>query len=313
MATETGIDANEIGMPSDSAQGGTDEGSRAEDSSSLDSSMLSSPDIRDLTPESDEGDEGSDDGQGAAEEKDGAGDQNKEAKADDGEEKPQEGQDGRYDKDPAWQRIIKQRDETREENIRLKAQLDVLAKQQEAAPVAPLPSDFKDLSQFSDDEIREWMEDDPKGFVANLTAKIHADIEMKTQQKEQQNALNQKVHATFSSYAEANPDFNDLWESGEIQKFMDENPGHNAISAHQMLTGEARVQARIDAAVKEATEKITANFRAKRNAEVLSGGPARQSSGGADVPVELTNTKKYGGRTSVLTSILQASRNALSP
>jgi hypothetical protein len=36
-------------------------------------------------------------------------------------------------------------------------------------------------------------------------------------------------------YMARNPDFEKMWNSGEIQAFIAENPGHNYLSAHEAL------------------------------------------------------------------------------
>jgi len=112
---------------------------------------------------------------------------------------------------------------------------------------------------------------------------------------------------TYESYAKANPDFDEMWDDGRIQAFMDKNPGHNAISAHQMLTEETRLKAAADKAVKE----FEGALRSKRAASAVLG------AGNMSVPTDakaaderLKNPKKFGGVTEVLTARLLERRRA---
>lgn len=238
-------------------------------------------------------------------------------------EEPQGGQDSRYDKDPAWQRILSERNDARAEIAAMKAQLDLLTKivptQPQAAQV-PEQLPFKDLTKMSPEEIREWMEDDPLGYEANRFAQFHYEseklLEQKLQKQSQEQAqkeAQEKVDRTYKDYGEKNPDFNKLWESGEIKKFMDSNPGHTALSAHMAMTMEARIDAAVKEAVKAAEEKVIKNFQAKKNAAVLSEGPAHRGGQKDGTPVELKNTKQHGGLTAVLASRLAARRAGAQP
>jgi hypothetical protein len=110
---------------------------------------------------------------------------------------------------------------------------------------------------------------------------------------------NARIKSTFDSYREKNPDFDEMWKSGEIPKFMKANIGHNAISAHQMLTMEARIKEATEKAAKEAEAKTIANMKAKRSAQVLGGGPAVTGSGKTE-DAALNDTKSHGGKASVI-------------
>jgi hypothetical protein len=94
---------------------------------------------------------------------------------------------------------------------------------------------------------------------------------------------------------------------------MSEHPGHNAISAHMVLTKtkesvdlDSKIKEAVAKAVKETEARVVKNFQAKRNATVLDGGTA----GGAptEPDAELQNTKERGGITNVLASRLRSLR-----
>lgn len=222
-----------------------------------------------------------------------------------------------YHQDPDWQRMIKERDDAKGAMQTMQAKIDTLEKiiggkaapGEGAKPDAEKPT-FKDITQMSKEELLEWQEDDPKGYAANMKAQVlwEARQELKAEQEaqsaqstqEQRNAL---IGKTFKSFEEKNPDFRPMWDSGELKKFMTENPGHNAISAYHELTFEKRLKAAVDEAVakttKEVEERVTANFKAKRNAEVLGTGDGGLPPG-PDDDQSLKDTKSHGGLINTL-------------
>ena len=232
-------------------------------------------------------------------------------------EEPKDGEDegkaaadkaARFDQHPDWQRMMKERDDARLEAAMLKGRLEGQAKAgTETGKEAPVPAAapaYKDVTQMSKEELIEWQEDDPHGYAANLYAQMRAELKAE-QAQERQSAT---IKSTFQQYEEKNPDFRAKWDAGEIQSFMDANPGHNAISAHMIMTESSRLAAAVAKATKEAEERVTKNFQAKRNAEVISdGGQVRSNS---TTPDELKNPDKYGGVVSALAMRLQRARQA---
>jgi hypothetical protein len=72
---------------------------------------------------------------------------------------------------------------------------------------------------------------------------------------EQQKALESRVASELAEFSEKNPEFNKLWDAGDIHKYMDEHPISGPKDAYYALTQEAReadTQKRIDGAVAEA-------------------------------------------------------------
>ena len=69
-----------------------------------------------------------------------------------------------------------------------------------------------------------------------------------------------------------------MWDSGEIVRFIEANPGHNPISAYQAMIYETRMQKAIEEArakaIKETEEKVNKNWQAKKQARVLGTGPS---------------------------------------
>jgi len=165
----------------------------------------------------------------------------------------------------------------------------------------------------SNEELTEMFEEDPRTFLQDFAKQIHAEVRSEVLSEVQgeiaasREAEERKsIEATFNNYAQDNPTFDDMWDSGKIQNFMDKNPGHNAISAHMALTKETDTQAAIDEAVakalKDAETKSDKSQKAKKNAQVLGSGPASSGHAVGQIPVELKDTKKYGGLATVLAS-----------
>jgi len=224
------------------------------------------------------------------------------------------GQEARYDKDPAWQRIMKERDEAMTKAARAEAEADLLkAGYKPPAEKTEEQVPFKDIAKMSKEELIEWMEEDPHGYADNLKAMARWEGEqvLRTRAEEAQRAtITHSIEETFTSYAKENQSFDKMWESGEIKKYMDEHPGHNAISAHMILTKGSEVEERVKAAkaeaIKETEARMLANQKAKRNATVLDGGPGAGTQPDADSV--LNDTKSSGGLTSVLADRLRALR-----
>lgn len=223
----------------------------------------------------------------------------------------------RYDKLPRFKEIIGERDKEREARIRAEAKVEALTSapappvEAKATPPAPnLP--FKDITLMSPEEIREWMEEDPVGYEANRFAQFHHESKQLLEQEAIKKATADGLDKTFSDYEKNNPDFKKMWDSGELLAYMKANPGHNAISAHKILTEEVRVRATVDAAVKKAIketeERVTKNFQAKRNATVLTDGPGVAPGSGPDTVLQ--NTKQFGGFTRVMADKLNQMRHS---
>jgi hypothetical protein len=210
---------------------------------------------------------------------------------------------------PRWKEVMAERDAARAEILNMKNELQQV-KQTVTKPAQEdkkLP--YTDVTQVEDEKLIEWFNDNPKQFMANLYSQMRHEMRQELDQETGQKKVQDGVRRTMDSYREKNPDFDDMWKKGEIHKFMDENPGHNFISAHQMLVNEKRVAEAVEKARKEERENIIKQVKAKRHASVLGSGPA-VSSGPAEK--ELTNTKQKGGLTSVLADRLAQMRRRAS-
>lgn len=245
--------------------------------------------------------------------------------------------DTRFDKHPRWQEMLRERDEakraadearriadeTRLEKARLEGEREALRKAAEVQKPVNLP--YKDITALSPDEIADWQATDPKGYAANLYRQVTYEAEQKLnaqiaeREKQMQTQSHEaKVKATYDAFEKANPDFRTRWNSGEVQAFMDANPGHNPISAYREMTSEvssktieerhkAELAEAVAKAVKETEEKVNKNWQAKRSARVIGGGPSG-AAGTTDADKELSDTKSRGGTVSVLTDRLRRLR-----
>jgi hypothetical protein len=244
------------------------------------------------------------------------GDQEKDAGGDEeggekkGTEDKGESDEERFDKHPAWQRIKKQRDEANERAARLEQKVDeltsaVLSKKDEKGGERP-PS----LLDKEEDELREMMDDDPKGFLKAILDEGRNSALSEFQEQSRTQGYQAAVIDTIDQFASEHPDFDQMWDRKEIQSFIDNHPGHNAISAYWALKSDGLMSKEDhEKAVQDAIEKDRANRSSKRLASVQGAGASgsRAVSAHSESP-ELKNPSKFGGSTSALVHRLRAKR-----
>lgn len=233
-----------------------------------------------------------------------------------------EGDETRFDKHPRWQQMLQEREEAKklaeQERIaraKLEGELEAL-KRQPTVEKAPVKADYKDITALTAEEIAEWQATDPKGFAANMYAQVKAEAlnKMREDLKAEQEAERKKIsiERTYKEFEEKHKDFKPMWDSGEIVRFIEANPGHNPISAYHALTYENRMQKAIaearEKAIKETEEKVNKNWQAKRTARVLGTGPAGPGTDTEDK--ELKDVKTQGGLYNVLAKRLERLRAA---
>lgn len=219
--------------------------------------------------------------------------------------------DARFDKHPRFQELIQSKNAMKEELKTLRSQVEESLKKEPEDP------GYKDTSKMTVDEIRDWMEDDPAAYMANAAKQIRAEVTAEVEGRLSQRSYDDKVLKTLNDYAAKNETFDQMWDSGEIQRFVEANPGYDAISAHMALTSEdnaknieIKVKEAVEKAVKETEERIIKNFKAKRGAQVLSSGPASTGTVQGKVAPELKEPKKFGGVNTVLAARLKERRQA---
>jgi hypothetical protein len=143
------------------------------------------------------------------------------------------------------------------------------------------------------DDLVTMLAEDPSGFIGKITSIVERSVTERVAAENATNTYNGKIENTINAYADANPDFEKMWDSGTIKSFMDKNPGHNALSAHMTIT----MNNRVEQAKKEGAEEAVRNFRAKTGNQVLNGGPGISPE---QRDAALKDTSKFGGRAAVL-------------
>ena len=220
--------------------------------------------------------------------------------------------DARFDKHPRFQELIHSKNTLKEQVQALQSKVDEGLKPKETEDPG-----YKDVSKMTAEEIREWMEEDPVAYTANIAKQIRAEVMKEVDEKSSQRTHEDQVFKTLDDYAAKNKTFDPMWDSGEIQKFMNKNPGHNAMSAHMALTAEGaakdveiRIKEAVEKAQKETKEKVIKDFKAKRGAQVLSAGPTTTGTVQGKIAPELKDPKKFGGNNTVLAERLKQRRQA---
>lgn len=220
----------------------------------------------------------------------------------------------RFDQHPRFQELIKEKNTLKSENREMAQRLEAIEAKVSEPPKPD--ADEKGLFGMGDEDLLEQFSDDPKAFLQKFAQHIEESVTSKFSEATREQSYQDAVNTQYEQFAKDNEGFMDLWNSGEIQEFLNQNPAHNAMSAYYALTAndrktdqEGAIKEAVEKAVKETEERITKNFKAKRNAQVLPAGP---SAGGksADTAPELKDPKKFGGITAVLTQRLRERRAA---
>ncbi len=220
--------------------------------------------------------------------------------------------EARFDKHPRFQELIQSKNDLKEQVKTLQTQVGEGLKTKE-----PEDPGYKDVSKMTADEMRAWMEDDPVAYTANIAKQIRAEVTKDVEGKFSQRSHEDRVLKTFDDYAAKNETFDQMWDTGELQRFIDKNPGHNAISAHMALMSgsnakdvETQIKDAVEKAQKETEERIIKNFKAKKGAQVLSSGPTSTGTVHGKIAPELKDPKNFGGVNAVLAARLKERRQA---
>lgn len=210
--------------------------------------------------------------------------------------------DTRFDKHPRFVELNERVKAAETMNANLQRQLQDVQKQPPGGEGSEqLP--YKDIAEMSDEDLLEWQQDDPKGYYANVLQQAKHEVGQDLAGRMDERNYESQIEHTFTEFAKDNPDFDEMWDRGELQRFMQIHPGHNAISAYRELTYEKRIADESAKAVADAEKKWNEGLKTKRESQTLSSGPAASGTGGTvagKTPPELQDTKKFGGLTTVL-------------
>lgn len=210
----------------------------------------------------------------------------------------------RLDQHPRFKEVIREKNDLKQAVADLTAKVETLSTR---GDTKEQPKGF-DVDGLDDTAIFEKLNNNPKEFLGDFAKKIEQDLLAKIGETSRAESAKNQVVSAYEQYAQKNPDFDEMWDSGQIQEFIAKNPAHNAISAHMALTNDKRIEEATAKAVKEAVEKTIKQLQAKRGAAVLSGGPASSVVTGGKVSADLANTKSVGGLTSALAARLERMR-----
>lgn len=228
--------------------------------------------------------------------------------------KKTEGEDAdltRFDKHPRFQELRTKAEAAEKRAIKLESQVSKLMEATSKKTSGEKGADdlpYKDTSKMTAEQLLDWQSEDPHGYYKNVLEQakheVNQDFDHRLEAKNSEDA----IVTEYQTFAEQHPDFDGMWEDGTLPGFMDKHPGHNAISAYLVLSGEKRTQEAVDKAVAAAEKKFATNQRAKRESRSLGAGPQTTGSHGAPVDAELQDSKKFGGTTRVLANRLRALR-----
>jgi hypothetical protein len=223
----------------------------------------------------------------------------------------------RFDQHPRFQQLRVERDKERIARERLEAQMEILTKVVEPPPkpakAEELP--YKDTSNMPEDELAQWQANDPKGYEANLEAKITHNLLKNLSQNAETHSRQDAINKEYASHAAEFPDFNERWKTGEIKKFIDAHPGHTPMSAHlrfvvnDMKTQHAKeIEEAVTKAKTDTEKEVLARIASKQKAHVLGGGPAASIQVPGSDATELNDTKQHGGLKAGLANLLHTMR-----
>lgn len=174
---------------------------------------------------------------------------------------------------PAQDEILARLQKIELENAELKGKLSAVGQKQEPVQAQPDQQSVLDVvNNASDEDIRQMMDDDPKGFTRSIlvAAADLAKSEM-TKQIEQAYSVNQ-VNAAEQAFAEKYPGYTEAANTGKLDEFMNKNFGHNKFSAYLAMEQEAITQR----AMEDAQKKFGAEMGAKQDAKTLGPGVSPQ-------------------------------------
>jgi hypothetical protein len=218
---------------------------------------------------------------------------------------------------PRWKEVMDERRALAAEVANLKGQIQAVTAAKPAEAQGEKKKGFLDTYE-SDEELEEALRENPRSFLAKFAEDVEARLKTAQEKAAEEKAADNEYERSMEQYAKDNPNFLEMFQNGDLQRFIAKNPAHNLVSAHLALTIEAKQKdfdAKVEAAIAEKLkgkeEELVKNFRLKQGARVIPAGPA---SGGRvvepGVSPELKNPAKFGGTVSALLARSRARRAA---
>jgi hypothetical protein len=183
--------------------------------------------------------------------------------------------------------VIKEKNTEREARLVAEAEARTLREEREkraeiqaekAKPAEELP--YRDTSKMTKDELIEWKTDFPDEYEQNLVAKtiwetkqeVFKELDKRASQADYNTQI-ETISKALNEYKKVHPDFEEMWNKGDIKKFMDANPLYGtAVAAYEQMTLDKRISVATEKAAKEAADKTRKEFEAKGHAKVETGG-----------------------------------------
>lgn len=253
----------------------------------------------------------------ATEGKEGQGDQAKQAEADPSDEKEAKGPDGKdpeiepFHNHPRFQQLI-QKNKTLETQLQeMRQQMESLTNKDSVSPDGAKP--VEDTFSQKMAEIQEKLEEGEMS-VSEAMAQQQKLSEERSQAMFQQilkdQAREAEVKKIQENFLKENADFLEIQDKGELQTLMEANPLHDELSAYYAYKAsqvDDQVKQAVDKAVKETEDRLRKEFQSKRHAASLGGGASHVPNNDGKNPA-LNDTKKFGGKTTVLADMLKKMR-----
>lgn len=211
-----------------------------------------------------------------------------------------------YHEDPRFQALIKEKNEYKETASKVKG-LEAKIEKLDKGTVGKGYSS-KILAMSAEDIIEKFTNNPHaifKDFAGDIRAEVFREIATNNKTDKQNDLREASAEAEKGTLAQFFSDKSDgvkMLQDGSIQKFMKENPGHNAMSAYNNLSGAETISKSdsdklVKDAVKEATKQLTKEIKAMGNAgskfTTTSKKTVRNQSD------EMKNPDKHGGPRAV--------------
>lgn len=164
---------------------------------------------------------------------------------------------------PRFQELIREKNELKERLAKIEAQNQPKEQQRKSK------YNFKNIMQMEDEEIVGQITETPKAFLANLAQQIaheiRTDFEAEAAAQSEQakvQTTQQKALDNMRSFFEDKEDGIAMLKDGTIKAFLDNNPGHNPISAYHAIVGEKVYEERLKKEIEKEREKINQELKA---------------------------------------------------
>ena len=214
-----------------------------------------------------------------------------------------EQQSDRLDEHPRFQQLIEERNNLRTELTtlnntvaNLQGQMQAFTAQGQGHGGQQQQEQQVNYLEMDDAELREQFAESPGEVLKAVGQQFYNQAMTDFNRNIQQGQTRTAVETTFANFEKDNPEFTTAWNDGSIKQFMDENPGHNAISAFMTMTHADNV-AKIKA---DARKEVITEIKTKGNINSLGPGPNRNPVGIANTDDMLRNPDAYGGSEAVL-------------